>query len=92
MPKGGSDAVTGSRLQVERYFAGLIVERHGIMLVRDHPLVVHLAEAHRSTPPHVEILAVLFRSAHVVEAVREGGVAVGRDSEVVQLEIEITRK
>ena len=56
------------------------------MLMRDHPLVVHLAVANRSAPPHAEFLPVGLGSAYMVEAMGEGHVTIGRYPQVMHLE------
>ena len=45
-------------LQIERRSAALHIERHRIMLMRDHPLALNLAIANGGTPPHVNVLSV----------------------------------
>src|SRR5688572_14112866 len=55
------------RLEIERRFAALYVKRYRMMLMRDHPPAVNLAETDCGTPPHVEFHPLRGYRAHVAE-------------------------
>ncbi|HEX3067600.1 MAG TPA: hypothetical protein VHX14_03420 [Thermoanaerobaculia bacterium] len=62
--------------------SALRIEWHRVVLVRDRPLAVDLAEADRGAPPHFEFAAVLLRGADLIEAVAESDIAAGGDRQI----------
>jgi hypothetical protein len=61
------------------------IEWNRVVLVRDHPFAIDLAEADRGAPPHLEFAAVLLRGADLIQAVAESNVAAGGDDQVANL-------
>src|SRR5918998_2529357 len=55
------------------------------MVVHNQPDAIDSAQARRPTQPHVGDLTASQRGVHVVEAMNEGQLAVGRDVQLVYL-------
>src|SRR4030095_15716443 len=85
---GGSSGCSGKPLGLEvdgRPVAAVHVERHGLVLVRDAPETVDLAQADGRAAPEIALLAVGLGAVHAVEARAVGDVSAGGDLEVAVL-------
>src|SRR5215218_10398171 len=74
-----------SRCEIQNSVAMLEVcwDRH--VVVHNQPDAIESAQAHRPTQPQVGDVTASQRGVHVVEAMNEGQLAVGRDVQVVYL-------
>ena len=81
-----SDAPPLSGLEIECGLVAAVHEkRHELVLVREIPFAIDLAEAERTSEPDVARLAALARAGQVVKAVAEGDPVAGHDFEIAQL-------
>ncbi len=78
--------VDALRPEIKRRFPALPIERHGLVLVRGHPLAVDLAVASGRAYPHVDLRSAGLRSTVPVETVAEGYVIIRRDTQAAHLE------